>query len=243
MDLHAFLRGPEFYDFDALRRCVCLAVITSDRLLDIVACPVQEAADYLTCHRPVSVGAHGLADALAHLGCPLDSPEGLHMNMRMFESMYHSALETSLRRAHEHGPYPAWDRSPTFEGELFVDMWPSLSGGSEDFTIQRIQATRHGLRNATLICQPSRAYFPTLQEQGSGAQPYLRCVLVFTTDRATDRKARSNFVEHSFSGISFRTLRYTLARALSRRGRYSGNIINEIEGRNGTNVTLCGHLY
>ena len=111
---------------------------------------------------------------MALFGLPLESREGLLMNTAVFESVYHSALEESCARAVHFGPYPAWYTSPSATGQLYVDMWPTQSHGDEDFTTLRAEIMRHGIRNSTLTCQPSRAYFPTLQDEGSGAEPYIR---------------------------------------------------------------------
>ena len=174
IDLDAFRCGENIYDFDALRTAVHLAVVTCDNLLDVISCPFETSMDYLMQHRPVTIAAHNLQDALALFGIPLDSPEGAHMNVMFFETMYHGAVEASVQLARYRGPYPAWAGSPAFDGELYVDMCPMQTTGEEDFTMLRIQASRDGLRNSTFLCQPSRLYFPTLHDRGSGAQPYTR---------------------------------------------------------------------
>ena len=47
-------------------------------------------------HRPIALGVQGLADAFMELRLPFDSQEARELNIQIFETIYHAAVEASL---------------------------------------------------------------------------------------------------------------------------------------------------
>ena len=47
-------------------------------------------------HRPIGIGIQGLADAFFMLDIPFHSQEAIEVNKKIFETMYHAALEKSM---------------------------------------------------------------------------------------------------------------------------------------------------
>ena len=53
-----------------------------------------------------------MADAFQKLGYAFESPEALDLNTKIFETIYHSAMETSMEMAKEQTPYETFKGSP-----------------------------------------------------------------------------------------------------------------------------------
>jgi len=47
----------------------------------------------------------GLADAYQKMGIPFESKEALDVNNKIFETIYHASMETSMEIAAVEGPY------------------------------------------------------------------------------------------------------------------------------------------
>ena len=105
---------------------------------------------------------------------PFDSDEARFLNLDIFETVYHVALDASAALARDYGPYPAWYDSAARGGELYINMWPIAPSEDEELAGLRTRIARDGLRNTTLTCQPLCVYFPGLFGESSGAQPHAR---------------------------------------------------------------------
>lgn len=47
---------------------------------------------------------------------PFESPEAQKLNIQIFETIYHAALESSCELAAEFGPYETYEGSPVSKG-------------------------------------------------------------------------------------------------------------------------------
>lgn len=57
-----------------------------------------------------------MADAFILMRFPFESAEAQHLNIQIFETIYHAALEASCELAAEHGPYETYPGSPVSKG-------------------------------------------------------------------------------------------------------------------------------
>ena len=53
-----------------------------------------------------------MADAFQKLGYAFESEEALDLNTKIFETIYHAAMETSVEIAKKEGPYSTFKGSP-----------------------------------------------------------------------------------------------------------------------------------
>lgn len=67
-------------------------------------------------HRPIGIGVQGLADAFILMRYPFESPEAQLLNIQIFETIYHAALEASCELAAEVGTYETYAGSPVSKG-------------------------------------------------------------------------------------------------------------------------------
>ncbi|KAI7036585.1 Ribonucleoside-diphosphate reductase large, partial [Hortaea werneckii] len=91
----------ETYDFKKLHEVTKVVTRNLNKIININAYPVPEASKSNFRHRPIGLGVSGLADAFLALRMPFDSPEARQLNIQIFETMYHAALESSCEIAAE----------------------------------------------------------------------------------------------------------------------------------------------
>lgn len=94
-----------------------------NHIIDVNYYPVIEARNSNMRHRPIGVGVNGLADTFMALRIPFDSPEAKDLNVQIFETIYHAAVEASCEIAEVDGPYSTWKGSPAEQGKLQFDLW------------------------------------------------------------------------------------------------------------------------
>ncbi|GAA5963128.1 hypothetical protein JCM3765_003617 [Sporobolomyces pararoseus] len=152
------------YDFQKLHDVVKAVAFNLNRIIDVNYYPVKEAENSNMRHRPIGVGVQGLADAFMALRLPFDSPEARQLNLQIFETIYHAAIESSCDMAKEYaethpgedGWYPSFKKNggaPASRGELQFDLWGVTPTDLWDWTELKEKVVKHGLRNS-LVCAP-----------------------------------------------------------------------------------------
>lgn len=115
-------------------------------------------------HRPIGIGVQGLADAFMSLQMAFDSPEARKLNLQIFETIYHAAVESSCDMARDYaidhpgedGWYPSYYKNggcPASKGELQYDLWGVTPSELWDWAGLKEKIKVHGLRNS-LVCAP-----------------------------------------------------------------------------------------
>ncbi|KAL7423886.1 ribonucleotide-diphosphate reductase subunit rnr1 [Cryptotrichosporon argae] len=139
------------YDFKKLHEITKVVTKNLDQVITRNYYPVPEAYNSNMRHRPVGLGVQGLADAFMALRMPFDSPEARELNVQIFETIYHAALEASCELAQELGKYPSYEGSPISQGKLQPDMWNRVPSDLWDWTELRANIAEHGVRNSLLV--------------------------------------------------------------------------------------------
>lgn len=159
--LRKFVRGNQF-DFAWLKSVVKNVTHNVNLIIDRTEYPDGRAEYSNKKHRPIAIGVQGLADTFLELKLPFDSPEARLLNMKIFETIYYGALESSCLLAAQFGPHESFDDSPVSKGLLQFDMWESsemstnLSEPLWDWASLREDIRRYGLRNSLLVaCMPT----------------------------------------------------------------------------------------
>ncbi|TDL23158.1 hypothetical protein BD410DRAFT_827870 [Rickenella mellea] len=152
ISLPAFIRGNK-YDFQLLHKVAKVVAFNLNRIIDVNYYPVPEARRSNMRHRPIGVGVQGLADAFMALRMPFDSPQAKELNIQIFETIYHAALEASSEMAEKEGVYETWEGSPAHQGQLQFDLWGVEPTSLWDWKTLKQTIARTGLRNS-LLCAP-----------------------------------------------------------------------------------------
>lgn len=139
------------YDFKKLHEVAKVICGNLNKIIDINYYPVEEARRSNMRHRPIGIGVNGLADAFMILGLPFDSPDARKLNVQIFETIYHAALERSCEIAAEKGTYETYPGCPASKGELQYDMWGVTPSDLWDWATLKDKIAEHGLRNSLLL--------------------------------------------------------------------------------------------
>lgn len=102
-------------------------------------------------HRPIGLGVQGLADAFMLMRFPFDSAEARELNIQIFETIYHAALEASCELAQEKGAYETYAGSPVSKGILQYDMWDVTPTNLWNWDELKQKIAKHGVRNSLLV--------------------------------------------------------------------------------------------
>jgi ribonucleoside-diphosphate reductase subunit M1 len=79
-----------------------------NRVIDANYYPTPETRHSNFRHRPTGIGVQGLADTFMALRMPFDSPKAKELNIKIFETIYHGALEVSCKITVTDGTYKTW---------------------------------------------------------------------------------------------------------------------------------------
>ncbi|KAL4399721.1 ribonucleotide-diphosphate reductase subunit Rnr1 [Malassezia pachydermatis] len=152
--LPTFIEGTgasKRYNFQRLHDVAKVVCKNLNRIIDINYYPVESARRSNMRHRPIGIGVQGLADAFMIMGYPFDSQEARQLNIQIFETIYHAALERSCELAAEYGTYETYEGSPASQGILQYDMWNKTPTDLWDWTELKAKIAKHGLRNSLLL--------------------------------------------------------------------------------------------
>ena len=89
------------FDYQKLHKITKQVTRNLNKVIDDNYYPVKEAKTSNMRHRPIGIGVQGLADTFALLKIPFDSPEAAEVNKKIFGTIYHAAVETSVELAKE----------------------------------------------------------------------------------------------------------------------------------------------
>ncbi|GJJ15445.1 hypothetical protein Clacol_009723 [Clathrus columnatus] len=103
---------------------------------------------------------------------PFDSEQAKELNIQIFETIYHAAVEASCDMAETDDPYETFQGSPASQGRLQFDLWGGTPTSLWEWTNLKARAQRVGLRNS-LLCAPMPTA-PTSQILGNNEcfEPY-----------------------------------------------------------------------
>lgn len=151
ISLPAFVKSDGTFDFLDLGRVTKVAARNLDRVIDLNVYPIPQAKVSNLRHRPVGIGVQGLADVYVSLRLPFDSAEAAALNVRIFATMYHAALDASADLAMDHGTYDSYEGSPASRGLLQYDLWGVDPDPGLDWGGLKRKIAKHGLRNSLSI--------------------------------------------------------------------------------------------
>jgi ribonucleotide reductase alpha subunit len=83
------------FDYELLHKITKTATDNLNRVIDVNFYPTEKTKRSNMLHRPVGIGVQGLADTLALMDVPFHSDKAKEINIKIFETIYHAALESS----------------------------------------------------------------------------------------------------------------------------------------------------
>ncbi|KAI8579172.1 hypothetical protein K450DRAFT_243109 [Umbelopsis ramanniana AG] len=149
--LPSYVINREKYDFQKLHDVTKVITRNLDKIIDVNYYPVEEARYSNMRHRPIGLGVQGLADAFMLMRYPFDSAEARELNIQIFETIYHAALEASCELAQEKGTYETYAGSPVSKGIFQYDMWDVTPTDLWNWDELKQKVAKHGVRNSLLV--------------------------------------------------------------------------------------------
>ncbi|KAF9435124.1 Ribonucleoside-diphosphate reductase large subunit [Entomortierella beljakovae] len=172
ISLPSFVTDSKTYDFKMLHKVTKVLTRNLNKIIDGNYYPVPEAKLSNMRHRPIGLGVQGLADAFFKMRMPFDSQEARKLNLEIFETIYHAALETSCELAQEQGVYETYKGSPVSKGILQPDMWGVTPSDLWDWKILRDSIAQHGVRNSLLVAPMPTASTSQILGNNECFEPY-----------------------------------------------------------------------
>lgn len=160
------------YDFKKLHEVTKVVIRNLNKIIDINFYPVPEARKSNSNHRPVGLGVQGLADTFILMRIPFESPQAALLNVQIFETLYHGALEASMELATRDGVYSSYAGCPVSQGRLQYDMWGVTPTPLWDWTALKEQISIHGVRNSLLLAPMPTASTAQILGNNESIEPY-----------------------------------------------------------------------
>lgn len=161
-----------WYNFERLHEVTKVVTRNLNRIIDRNYYPVPEAKNSNMRNRPIALGVQGLADSFMELRLPFDSQEASELNIQIFETIYHAAVESSIELAAIEGPYPSYEGSPASKGILQFDMWNRKPTELWDWDSLKQKMAKHGLRNSLLVAPMPTASTSQILGNNECFEPY-----------------------------------------------------------------------
>jgi len=89
------------FDYDKLHEITKIITDNLNKVIDVNFYPTEKTRRSNMLHRPIGIGVQGFADALALMDIPFHSDMAKEVNTKIFETIYHAALERSNEIAQE----------------------------------------------------------------------------------------------------------------------------------------------
>jgi ribonucleotide reductase alpha subunit len=83
------------YDYEALHKITKIIVYNLNKIIDVNFYPIEKTKRSNLLHRPIGVGVQGLADTFFKMNMAFYSENASALNEKIFETIYHGALEAS----------------------------------------------------------------------------------------------------------------------------------------------------
>ena len=167
-------RETKTFNYKKLHEVTKMVTKNLNRVIDRNFYPVETARNSNMKHRPIGLGVQGLADVFILCGLPFDCYESRLMNVHIFETMYHAALEASSELAEIDGSYETFQGSPASQGILQQDMWGGgvRMSGMYDWSAMRERVKTKGLRNSLLMAPMPTASTAQILGNNECFEPY-----------------------------------------------------------------------
>ena len=160
------------FDYEKLHEVTKTVTKNLNRVIDRNFYPVETAKKSNMRHRPIGLGVQGLADVFILCRHAFDSDEAKEINARIFETMYHAALEASCELAEVHGSYETFEGSPASQGILQFDMWEGETKLHYDWDALKERIKEKGLRNSLLMAPMPTASTAQILGNNECFEPY-----------------------------------------------------------------------
>jgi ribonucleoside-diphosphate reductase alpha chain len=130
-----------------------------NKVIDHNYYPTEETRASNFAHRPLGIGAQGLADVYFKMKIPFESQEAAKLNKEIFETIYYGTMKGSIEIAKREGSYSSFQGSPFSQGKLQFDLAAEFDNinlsdylsGRYDWDGLKQDLVKYGTRNSMLM--------------------------------------------------------------------------------------------
>lgn len=170
------------FDYEKLHYVTKVVTRNLNKVIDINFYPTPKTKTSNSKHRPIGLGVQGLADVFMLMDLPFDSEESKDINRKIFETIYHAAVESSMEIAKEEGSYSSFKGSPASQGLLSGDLWKNTKySGMYDWDSLKSEVKNHGMRNSLLVAPMPTASTSQILGNNECFEPYTNNIYVRRT--------------------------------------------------------------
>ena len=222
------------FDYDKLHEVSKVVCNNLNRVIDVNFYPTEKTKISNYKHRPIGIGVQGLADTFILLDVAFTSNEAKEINKKIFETIYHGAMEKSYENSRTIydssiaisdlntndfaiGAYSTFKGSPLSEGVFQFDMWNVTPSNRYDWNTLRENIMKYGVRNSLLV-----APMPTAST--SQILGFNECFEPFTSNLYSRRTLAGEFI----------VINKYLIKELIQLGHWDENIKNNIIANKGS---------
>ena len=187
---------PTTFDFEKLHSVTRTVTRNLNKVIDINFYPTEKTKTSNQKHRPIGLGVQGLADVFALMNISFESDKAKQVNIDIFKTIYHAALEESNYIAKTKcTTYASFKNSPMYNGQFQFDLWnvdPNVPiyenkcNIQYDWNLLRNNIKQYGLYNSLLVAPMPTA--STSQILGNN-----ECFEPFTTNMYARRTLAGEF--------------------------------------------------
>ena len=149
--LSSFVCDDKSFDYEKLHYVSKVLTENLNKIIDMNFYPTEKTHKSNMLHRPIGIGVQGLADTFALMNIPFCSDDAKIVNKKIFETIYHGALERSCELSQEEGEYETFHGSPASKGVLQFDLWNVTPSDMYDWKNIKDDIIKSGLRNSLLL--------------------------------------------------------------------------------------------
>jgi ribonucleoside-diphosphate reductase alpha chain len=176
--------GTPFFNFEKLKEVAEYTVHPMNKVIDHNYYPTPETKNSNMAHRPLGIGAQGLADVYFKMKLPFESKEAAQLNKEIFETIYYGTLRGSIELAKMDGKYSSFHGSPFSEGKFQFDLAAEFDGinlddylsGRWDWDGLRNDLKEYGARNSMLIALMPTASSAQIMGNTESFEPIDSCI-------------------------------------------------------------------
>lgn len=150
ISLPKFVKNGVF-QFHELRDVVAVITENLNRAIDTTFYPIEEARSSNMRHRPIGIGVQGLGDTFALMRYPFESAKACNLNKMIFETIYFSAIEASVRLAKRDGYHESFPGSKLSKGIFHWQLMNAKPCGLWDWDALRTEVITYGTRNSLFV--------------------------------------------------------------------------------------------
>ena len=171
------------YNYKKLHKITKTITENLNNIININYYSTEKSSNSNLKHRPIGIGVQGLADVFMKMDMAFDCDEAKIINERIFETIYHGAVEKSLELAEKDGPYSTFDGSPASHGKLSFDLWNyKPKSNMYNWNVLREKIKKRGMRNSLLLAPMPTASTSQILGNNECFEPFTSNIYVRRTN-------------------------------------------------------------